>query len=600
MKPEISGLFIILIMATMCLCTVITAPASAQNAVIVDSFTPLPNRANLTSRYEVVFTTSASGALTAGTDAIRITFPDEVRMPSSIEENHVLVNGSNCSEGGVFLDDRTLVITPPNDVAADSKCTVIIIQNAGIANPRLSEEIGDGAPNELYVLTVATDKDTADMIQYEIFDWVGASPTELAHHDPCTVWGAGFKPGSTIHLNGLEGGPVEGSGLVGEDGTFQFVGSATGRVDLPLEATDGSGRSAEFEGDEPELPTNKLPSASFSFAPANPDEYPEENPVIGEEVLFDASASVDPDGEVVSWDWDFGDGNEGSGETVMHSYSDPDEYIVMLTVIDNRGATGTISKTLVVSKHVEEEINAPPVADAGPDQIVEITGDAEAEIILDASGSSDPDDDPLTYLWDWESGSASGVNPSVTLDSGTTTITLTVSDGNLTDTDDVIITIREKVEQEEPPIPEDKTASPGVLFEISPQNPVAGEEITFDGSASYDPHGLLISYDWSFGDGESASGEIATHTYEQPGLYTVSLFARDGDGNVYSYTTSITVASESGGITAGSPSVTTPASGATSDDSGSSAWIWIVIIIVIVFIAGVGLFILRRRASARS
>ncbi len=576
-----------------CLCAVMAVPVSAQNAVTIDSVTPMPDRAGLTARYQVVFTTSA---LTAGTNEIRITFPDAVQMPSSIEDSDVLVDGSQCSNGGsAFLDAQTLVITPPNDVAAGTR-TIIISQHAGITNPQLSQEIGDGATDDLYVLTVSTDKDTAGTIEYEIFDWVGASPTELAHHDPCTVWGAGFTPGYTIHLNGMEGGPVDGTGTVGEDGTFQFVGSATGRVDLNLNATDGSGRSAEFEGDEPELPTTQPPSADFSYTPSDQAAYPEENPVAGEAIIFDASASNDPDGRIVSWDWDFGDGNEGSGEILTHSYADADEYTVMLTVTDNRGGSGTSSKTLVVTEHVEEEVNAPPVADAGPDQALESADGEETEVTLDASGSYDPDDDPLIYSWSWESGSASGVNPVAALAPGTTTITLTVSDGDLTGTDSVVITVREKVIEEETPTPGEKPAFPNASFEISPLNPTASEEITFDGSASGDPDGFITSYEWSFGDGENDFGEIVTHTYDESGLYTVSLFVRDDDGNVYSYTTSITIADETGSEDI--PAVTTSTTAEISDDSGSSAWIWIVIAIVVVIVVGTGVIVLRRRASA--
>jgi hypothetical protein len=83
----------------------------------------------------------------------------------------------------------------------------------------------------------------------------------------------------------------------------------------------------------------------------------------------------------------------------------------------------------------------PPIADAGPDQTVEQISSAGADVTLDGSGSYDPDNDPLTYDWTWDSGSATGVNPIVTFPLGTTTITLTVSDGTYTDSDTVDITI---------------------------------------------------------------------------------------------------------------------------------------------------------------
>jgi hypothetical protein len=60
--------------------------------------------------------------------------------------------------------------------------------------------------------------------------------------------------------------------------------------------------------------------------------------------------------------------------------------------------------------------NMPPSADAGPDQTVEGTSPAGAPVTLDGSGSSDDaQPQPLTYSWTWAGGSATGVNPTVTI-----------------------------------------------------------------------------------------------------------------------------------------------------------------------------------------
>jgi PKD domain len=74
--------------------------------------------------------------------------------------------------------------------------------------------------------------------------------------------------------------------------------------------------------------------------------------------------------------------------------------------------------------------NRPPVANAGPDQIVEVGSCDGATVTLNGSASVDPDGDPLTYVWAWDGGSAEGPNPSITLPMGTTEIALTVADGN--------------------------------------------------------------------------------------------------------------------------------------------------------------------------
>ena len=67
-------------------------------------------------------------------------------------------------------------------------------------------------------------------------------------------------------------------------------------------------------------------------------------------VSVDGSASSDADGSVVSYAWDFGDGSTGSGRTAQHSYAAAGTYDVRLTVTDDKGATGTATKQVTVTK----------------------------------------------------------------------------------------------------------------------------------------------------------------------------------------------------------------------------------------------------------
>jgi len=85
------------------------------------------------------------------------------------------------------------------------------------------------------------------------------------------------------------------------------------------------------------------PVAHFTFTP--------EKPAVDEIITFNASGSYDPDGTIVSYEWNFGDGNTTSitDPIVTHSYSSAGDYIVNLTVTDNASATNSTVKLIQVS-----------------------------------------------------------------------------------------------------------------------------------------------------------------------------------------------------------------------------------------------------------
>lgn len=62
--------------------------------------------------------------------------------------------------------------------------------------------------------------------------------------------------------------------------------------------------------------------------------------------LLDGSGSSDSDGDIQSYDWNFGDGSVGSGSTVRHAYRSSGTFSVMLTVVDDDGARATATRTL--------------------------------------------------------------------------------------------------------------------------------------------------------------------------------------------------------------------------------------------------------------
>lgn len=70
---------------------------------------------------------------------------------------------------------------------------------------------------------------------------------------------------------------------------------------------------------------------------------------VNEEIIFNASKSNDPDGEIVSYQWNFGDGTTGAGAVITHTYSTMGTFAVTLTVTDNDGlnSTKTINITII-------------------------------------------------------------------------------------------------------------------------------------------------------------------------------------------------------------------------------------------------------------
>jgi hypothetical protein len=121
---------------------------------------------------------------------------------------------------------------------------------------------------------------------------------------------------------------------------------------------------------------------------------------------------------------------------------------------------------------VPDSVDRPPTANAGPDRTVQVGANCNAPVILDGTGSFDPDGNSLTFNWAGPFGAVAGSKPTVTLLVGVHNITLTVADGTgNTSTDSVIITV------------EDKTL-PEIQFNFPETNIALQDGVTFAVKAS--------------------------------------------------------------------------------------------------------------------
>ncbi|MBU0673779.1 MAG: DUF1566 domain-containing protein [Proteobacteria bacterium] len=173
----------------------------------------------------------------------------------------------------------------------------------------------------------------------------------------------------------------------------------------------------------------------------------------GSDVNLDGSASSSPEGSILQYSWAILSMPEGSlaaltsTDTVSSSFNaDVDgTYIVQLTVSDGVGSGIPDTLAIVVSS-LPVVVNFTPVSEAGIDQTVAV-GDV---VMLDGSGSSDGDGDPLTYDWTLIAPNGSNsvlINPFTSAPSfdadviGTYTVQLIVNDGTQSSsTDSAVIT----------------------------------------------------------------------------------------------------------------------------------------------------------------
>jgi PKD repeat protein len=265
------------------------------------------------------------------------------------------------------------------------------------------------------------------------------------------------------------------------------------------------------------LPAPNLPPVPHvSFLPSEPE--------AGEPIRFDASLSTDPDGAIDQTWWDFGDGEAAVGEAVEHVYAAPGTYLLSLTISDDRGAITVWEEPLMVRAPHTRPVASFTWAPVSPDGTrIQRPVRAGDRILLDASSSRDPDGNLVEYNWDLQSDGAfdqSSSDPRIIIEplaTGTWPVTLRVVDED--GYSDAVM----RVLVIEPLRP------PEAMFDLSPANPALGDPVRFlDRSLPSD--GVLLSWEWDFGDGHSSRDREPVHRYLSANEFEVRLTVRDSDG----------------------------------------------------------------------
>jgi len=351
------------------------------------------------------------------------------------------VPGETDTADNTFIDGDVKVVSPPVAAFTFSPALPLTGQavtfNASLSSPDGGTIVsyvwsfGDGTPNGTGMITTHAYGDNGTYtVTLTITDTDGLTDTEsqnvpVQNRPPVAF----FTESATTVQTGIVIS-FNASGTYDPDGTIvsyfwdfgdtrnstgittEHAYADNGTYTVTLTVTDDDGATASVTANKTIL--NRNPVALFTESA--------ETVFTGTLIQFNASDSYDPDGFIVAYEWNFGDGNYGAGIFTEHSYAEDGVYNVTLTVTDNDGASSQVWALKTI-------LDRPPLAN--------FTESAEAvfaseTISFDASDSYDPDGTIVSYVWDFGDGTnATGVSVDHAYENnGTYTVTLTVTDND--------------------------------------------------------------------------------------------------------------------------------------------------------------------------
>ena len=415
----------------------------------------------------------------AGTDQSAIIGQTVIVSAGASYDVDGLINTYRWSMGdGIVLEGET--VTHQYDESGSYQVLLTVIDDSGVANNLATDgmRITVNAPPEPRFTIPDRPVSVSELAKFD-----GSTSTDADGQVLSYIWDFG-------------------DGATGEGPMVDYAWTRAGEYTVTLTVEDDSGTASALQSVSRIVRVDAAPVAN-----AGADQF-----VTASEVTFSGGGSVDPDGAVTEWLWDFGDGGTASGQNVKHAYLRPGTYEVALTVRDDSGAPLNIDRDTM-----QVTINATPIADAGPPQVV-APGE---EFVVSGRASVDPDGEVAEYLWTFPDGqTVSGLRAAHTLNEpGLYRIGLVVRDnfrgGAAEDESEVFITVNAA-----------PVAVAGADRLIAP-----GDSLKFDAGQSFDSDGRVTNYRWEFDDlGDPLEARTVERHYPTPGVWSAQLVVTDDSG----------------------------------------------------------------------
>ena len=312
-----------------------------------------------------------------------------------------------------------------------------------------------------------------------------------------TVHSVVFSPDGRILASGSSDGTVKLWSVPGGEPIYTFTSDSAGVTSLAFSCDGGILAAGEYHGTirlwdvDAILYPNDPPSASFTWQALMPDgTWMISEPHTGDQIEFDASASSDPDGEIVeyAWDWD-NNGSYDSATTdpvIEHSFTVSGTHRVTLRATDDAGATDTATETVTIRKSQSPNASF-RFAPSSPSIL---------DTVRFTDASADEDGDITAWHWDFGDGAASAeqhpTHKYATTGSFTVTLIVTDDDG-LTGVAEMTLTVVNLLPS--------ALFTWGIVAEDGARlvvEPRTGDRIAFDASSSSDPDGEIVEYAWDW------------------------------------------------------------------------------------------------------